>query len=84
MNAIMNDDHYPLSHAVERLVAEHGVHAVIAAVMLRLFRRRPAAGGARGGAAIGPLSDHLRRDIGLPPVDVDHPLIPVPPFPPRF
>jgi hypothetical protein len=80
MNAIVNDDHYPLSHAVERLVAEHGVRAVMAAVMLRLVRRQPAP----AGPAVGQLSDHLRRDIGLPPADFDHPVIPVLPFPPRF
>jgi hypothetical protein len=74
MNTILNDHTSPLNHAVERLVSEHGIRAVLAALMLRLIRRRPQA----EVPMIGRLTDHLRRDIGLPPVDVEHPRAPVP------
>lgn len=66
MNAVLHDDKHPVSAAVERLVSEHGARAVLAAVAMRLLRpvpRRPAT------LQVAGLNDHLRRDIGLPPLD---------------
>ncbi len=78
MNAILNDQTSSVRHAVERLVSEYGFRAVTAALMLRLVRptRAPA------GPMIGQLSEHMRRDIGLPPAEVERPLVPVIMFPP--
>jgi hypothetical protein len=76
MNALTNDHTTPLTQALEGLVAEHGFRAVTAALMLRLVRRHPAA----DGSMIGPLSDHIRRDIGLPPAELEHPVPPVIPL----
>jgi hypothetical protein len=76
MNALINDHTTPLSHAVERLVAEHGFRAVTAALMLRLVRRHPTA----DGPIVGHLTDHIRRDIGLPPAALECPVPPVIPL----
>ncbi|MGL4238180.1 hypothetical protein [Tabrizicola sp.] len=73
MNAILNENSSPLNHAVERLIAEHGFRAVTGALMVRLVQRPRAVGLPKAGL----LNDHLRRDIGLPPVLQS----PVPPFP---
>lgn len=76
MNAVLNEEPSPLHHAVERLVSEHGLRAVAAAVMVRLMRRRPAVERPMAGL----LNDHLRRDIGLPPMELEHrppPVIPL-------
>ncbi|NJM83548.1 MAG: hypothetical protein HC844_14685 [Tabrizicola sp.] len=78
MNAIFNDGRSPVSNAVEQLVSEHGFRAVLAALMLRLLRRRKRA----GSVDIERLSPHLRRDIGLPPVELEPNVLPIIPFPP--
>ncbi|MGL4235986.1 hypothetical protein [Tabrizicola sp.] len=73
MNATLNDDRSPLNHAVERLVSEHGFRAVMAALMVRLVRPVPAT----RAPDIGQLTDHLRRDIGLPPSELKRPVPPI-------
>lgn len=61
MNATAYKDHPPPTAEIERLIAEHGARAILFAVLRRALRRAP-------GPAVGTdrLSDHLRRDIGLP------------------
>ncbi len=62
MILILNENPSSPFDAVDRLVAEHGAWKVAAALAARLFRRRgpPVARDMRA------LSDHVRRDIGLP------------------
>lgn len=62
MNAIPNSEDYPLSVAIERLIARHGVLPFLAALAATalVWRRRP-----RMLTDPGSLNSHLRRDIGL-------------------
>jgi hypothetical protein len=78
MNATVNDHTISLNRTVERLVTEHGFRAVTAALMRRFVQRQLVL----EGPAIGDLTDHIRRDIGLPVTEVQRPVPPVPPFPP--
>jgi hypothetical protein len=80
MNALLNDHRSPVSQAVETLVSEHGVRAVMAALMLRILRPSPAA----RAPMIGDLPNHLRHDIGLPPIEAERPQPPIPLVPPFF
>jgi hypothetical protein len=66
MNAVMNEDHLSVSVAMERLIARHGVMQVLKALSVRLIRR-----GDRIPVFAPPLSNHLRRDIGLDPLPGD-------------
>ena len=65
MNAIRhNDDNMP-HVAVRRLIERHGLRPILLAVLGLALRRRR-----RQGPPAHTLSDHLRLDIGLPPVVV--------------
>jgi hypothetical protein len=66
MNAVMNEDQMPVSAALERLIARHGVMPVLKALSVRMVRR-----GERARVQALPLSNHLRRDIGLDPLPDD-------------
>jgi hypothetical protein len=60
------------AEALDRIVADHGVWRVLAAVLRRAMRRRAPA------AVLMPdLPAHLRRDLGLP--DLPPPAAAVPP-----
>lgn len=63
MNAIPNNEDHPLSVAIERLIARHGVLPILTALAATalVWRRRP-----RTLTIPGALNGHLRRDIGLP------------------
>ncbi|WP_095590405.1 hypothetical protein [Actibacterium ureilyticum] len=62
MNIDLLDDEIPLSDTVERLIARYGARATLRAVIAVVLKPRA--------RHMPPqdLSDHLRRDIGLPPV----------------
>lgn len=65
MNAVMNfEDRLP-ADAVKALVDRHGLWQVLRAVSKAALARRVKLRQAAD------LSDHLRRDIGLPPVGPD-------------
>ena len=72
MNALPLKSPEPLNAVVDELVASFGLRRVVMAVAARLFRkqhppdRRPFAVAGRRPAA-DYLSDHLRKDMGLPP-----------------
>lgn len=61
MNAIRTNDRPNLHAAVRDLVDRHGARAILLAVLGRIVSRP---GRTR---SVDELSDHLRRDIGLPP-----------------
>jgi hypothetical protein len=63
MNAVSSDDHRSISSVMDHLLSEHGRLVVLQVLVMRLFR--PAVRQERS-LPMG-LSDHLRRDIGLPP-----------------
>ena len=63
MNAIILRDTTRPSRAVEALVAWHGFWPVARALLAQALRPR-----ARLRTDNGRLSDHMRRDIGLPPL----------------
>lgn len=50
--------------AIDSLIAQHGAWAVLRSVLLALARPRPPVS-----RDLGQLNPHLRRDIGLPPVE---------------
>jgi uncharacterized protein YjiS (DUF1127 family) len=66
MNARHIDEPMPVNRALERLVSQYGTLPVLLAMIRRMVRRqnRPSR------AKLSPMSDHIRRDIGLPPLDV--------------
>lgn len=49
--------------AVEKLISEYGLRPVLLSVAVLIFRRRKTAR-----TNVQDLSDHIRQDIGLPPV----------------
>lgn len=55
----------PPAETLARLFDRHGVRAVLTALVAALMARAKARRNARRDTAA--LSDHLRRDIGLPP-----------------
>jgi hypothetical protein len=63
MNALPVSDDFPLVETVERLIERHGPRRLLMAVLGRLVRRRTE----RPARFPGHLSDHMRRDIGMPP-----------------
>ena len=62
MNAIPDLEENPLATAVEGLFATHGTWPTLRAVVVRMLRRPVPV----RVLAPGDLSEHLRRDIGLP------------------
>lgn len=64
MNATFNDEPTPLSHALDQVISQHGRLRVAGALLLRILRPD----GPRYAGHL-PISDHLRRDIGLSPMD---------------
>jgi hypothetical protein len=62
MKTMFNDEQTTLSHALDQVISQHGRLRVMGALLLRLLRRN----GSR--AIILPMNDHLRRDIGLAPM----------------
>lgn len=68
MNVIvLNPEPTEARTAVDRLVRQYGLRAVLAEVLAAALRG-PRAGDARRMAGLDRLPDDLRRDIGLPPV----------------
>jgi hypothetical protein len=63
MNATFNDEQTTLSHALDQVISQHGRLRVFGALLWRVLRRD----GPR--VTILPMNDHLRRDIGLAPLD---------------
>jgi hypothetical protein len=63
MNAMFNDEQTTLSHALDQVISQHGRLRVFGALLLRFLRRD----GTR--VSMLPMSDHLRQDIGLAPMD---------------
>lgn len=49
--------------AVEKLISEYGLRPVLLSVVVLIFRRRKSAR-----TNVEDLPDHIRQDIGLPPV----------------
>ena len=64
MNAIVNNDETAPSVALRLLVDQHGVWAVLRALAAALLPP------AREVVRLDDLSPHMRRDMGLPPVEV--------------
>jgi hypothetical protein len=72
MNVIpLRDDPAPIE-TLERLVARYGLRRVLLALARLALRPRPRAPRDYPGA----LSDHMRRDIGLPPAPPPGPRLP--------
>ncbi len=69
MNAIILRDTTRPARAVEALVAWHGFWPVARALLAQALRRRVD----NNGTAPAHLSDHMRRDIGLPPMGAGPP-----------
>ena len=68
MNALAKNDETTPSVAMRLLVDQHGVWAVLRGLMAALLRRgrkNPA----RRVVGLDDLSPHLRRDMGLPPLE---------------
>ena len=63
MNALANSDETTPSVAVKLLVDQHGLWAVFTAVMATLLPKR------REVVRLDDLTPHLRRDMGLPPIE---------------
>jgi hypothetical protein len=63
MNAIILRDSTRPARAIEALVAWHGFWPVARALLTQMLHRR-----ARAVSGDEGLSDHMRRDIGLPPL----------------
>ena len=63
MNAIANSDETTPSVALRLLVDQHGVWAVLRALAAALLTPAPEVIG------LDHLSPHMRRDMGLPPIE---------------
>ncbi len=63
MNALVNKDETTPSVAMELLVARHGVWVVLVAFVALLIRPK------REVVQLDDLSPHLRKDMGLPPIE---------------
>ena len=63
MNALAKNDETTPSVAVRLLVDQHGVWAVLRALAAALLPP------AREVVRLGDLSPHMRRDMGLPPIE---------------
>jgi hypothetical protein len=63
MNALINSDETAPSVAMKLLVDQHGLWAVLRALVAVLMPMR------RETVQLDYLSPHMRRDMGLPPVD---------------
>ena len=68
MNAVLNFEDRVAVDAVKALVDRHGVWRVLRAVTAAVLVRRPH----REVRGVADLSDHLRQDIGLPPLGEGH------------
>lgn len=64
MNATFDDENTTLSQTLDQVIAQHGRFRVFGALLLRVLRHR----GERRVQPL-PLNAHLRRDIGLGPMD---------------
>lgn len=62
MNLASHHDRPVLGTALDEIIHAHGLWPVLKGVLTRGFRRKPPP------VAGADLSDHLRRDIGLPPL----------------
>ena len=60
MNALVNNDEITPSMAMRELVDQHGVWAVLRALLVALVRPAPEV------IRLEDLSSHMRRDMGLP------------------
>ena len=63
MNALANTDKTTPSVAVTMLVDQHGLWAVLVALVATMLRPR------REAVQLDDLTPHLRRDMGLPPIE---------------
>lgn len=63
MNASVNNDEITPSVAMRALVDQHGVWAVLRALLAAVVRPAPEV------IRLDDLSPHLRRDMGLPPIE---------------
>lgn len=68
MNALPLRDNFPLVETVERLIERHGQQRMLLAVLRQILRRRDR----RPQPLRGLMSDHIRRDLGLPPLEIYH------------
>ena len=63
MNALFNNEETTPSVAMKLLVDQHGVWAVLRALAAALMPKR------REVVRLDTLTPHMRRDMGLPPID---------------
>ena len=63
MNALVNEDNPTPAVALTLLVEQHGVWAVVRALIATVLRPQPEV------IRLDDLSPHMRRDMGLPPIE---------------
>ena len=68
MNALAKNDDMAPSVAMRLLMDQHGVWAVLRGLMAALIRPRRVLP-ARKTVRLDDLSPHMRRDMGLPPIE---------------
>ena len=69
MNALPVKDRKFPSEIIDELIADYGFRKVALALVKRIMPRSRPPDARRAVPKVGVMSDHLRRDLGLPPED---------------